>query len=256
MYFTEEALEQLSKSYSEIEMMYNDLIINFTYLDLKNLRAREFAHHGFPRRVKIMHRCITNVFDQIPPERTEIPSRDELSDATINIQSFIFNTFGAMDNLAWIWIAENGQKRADGTPIPKEHIGLGPKNTSVRATLSHDFKGYLNRLDPWFEHLTTLRHALAHRIPLYIPPYVIQKGDESAYRDLETRMSEAIKRRNFNEYDKLSVAQLSLGNFRPWIQHSFGEGAIPVVFHAQMLADFKTVDEVAKKMLKEIKERS
>ncbi len=36
-------------------------------------------------------------------------------------------------------MAENGQKRRDGTPIPDNHIGLGPNNTSVRQTLSQDF---------------------------------------------------------------------------------------------------------------------
>jgi hypothetical protein len=72
---------------------------------------------------------------------------EELSDATINVQSFVFNVFGALDNLAWIWMEEHGQKRADGTPIPDGHIGLGPKNTSVRATFSTDFQTYLATLD-------------------------------------------------------------------------------------------------------------
>jgi len=34
-----------------------------------------------------------------------------------------------------------------------------------------------------FVHIAELRHALAHRIPLYIPPYVIQAADEAAYKD-------------------------------------------------------------------------
>jgi hypothetical protein len=43
-----------------------------------------------------------------------------------------------------------------------------------------------------------------------------------------------------------------LGRFRPWIQHSFEEKAEPVVFYAQMLADFNTVDEIGRKMLDEL----
>jgi hypothetical protein len=83
-----------------------------------------------------MARCIKNVFEAIPPERTDRPSRDELTDATISIQSFIFNVFGAVNNLAWIWMAENGQKRRDGTPIRDAYVGLGPDNTAVRGTRS------------------------------------------------------------------------------------------------------------------------
>jgi hypothetical protein len=251
MYYSDNALEQLADGYAAFGGKLNALLEKYILLDLRNPRAREFARQGFPRRLKVMARCINNVFEAIPPERTELPSRDELSDATINIQSFIFNVFGAIDNLAWIWMAENGQKRRDGTPIRDGHVGLGPDNTAVRGTLSQELQDYLKTLDAWFRHLAGLRHALAHRIPLYIPPYVIEAKDEAAYRDFETKMADAGKRGDFKEYDRLSAEQLRLGRFRPWIQHSFEENAKPVVFHAQMLADFNTVDELARKMVGE-----
>ena len=147
-----------------------------------------------PRRLKVLARCISNVFTEFTPERTELPSRDELSDATINVQSFVFNVFGAIDNLAWVWMHDYiGQKRADGTPIPDGHIGLGAKNANVRATLSKEFQDYLTTLDEWFDQLADLRHALAHRIPLYIPPYVIEQKDHAAYMEFEIKMTEAAK---------------------------------------------------------------
>jgi len=123
-----------------------------------------------------------------------------------------------------MWACENGQKRRDGTPIPDRHVGLGPDNTSLRSTLSQEFQDYLKTLDGWFEHLSNLRHALAHRIPLYIPPYVIAEADEPAHRDFEAKMQEAIKQHQFAEYDRLSAEQLKQGRFRPWVQHSFEEG--------------------------------
>jgi hypothetical protein len=111
---------------------------------------------------------------------------------------------------------------------------------------------YLKTLDPWFKHLTGLRHALAHRIPLYIPQHVIAKSYEGAYMDYETKMTEAIKQQEFAEYDRLSAEQMKLGRFRPWVQHSFEEGAKPVVFHPQMLADFNTLDELGNKIIEEL----
>jgi hypothetical protein len=253
MYYSDTALKMLADDYAAIDSKFNHLLENYITLTVKNRRAIEFARQGVPRRLKVMVRCITNVFDDIPPERTELPSRDELSDATINVQSFVFNVFGAIDNLAWVWVHENGQKRADGTPIPDGHIGLGPKNTSVRATLSKEFQEYLATLDEWFDHLADLRHALAHRIPLYIPPYVIEEKDQTAYKDLDNKMTEAAQKHDFAEYDRLAGEQLKLGRFRPWVQHSFEEKAKPVVFHAQMLADFNTVDELAHRMLEELR---
>ncbi len=118
MYYSDDALKQLAEGYTAVDAKLNTLLERYILLDLKNPRAQEFARQGFPRRLKVMVRCIVNVFEHIPPERTELPSRNELSDATINIQSFVFNVFGAIDNLAWIWMHENGQKRNDGTPIP------------------------------------------------------------------------------------------------------------------------------------------
>jgi hypothetical protein len=252
MYYSEDALRQLAQEYTALNVKYARLFEAYVTLPLQNPRAHEFARHGFVRRIKIMVRCVVNVFNGIPPQRTELPSRDELTDATINIQSFVFNVFGAIDNLAWIWIAETGQKRTDGTRIPNSQIGLGPDNTTVRGTLSQSLQDYLKALDHWFAHLADLRHALAHRIPFYIPPHVIDPKDEAAYRDFEAKMAEAVKKHDFKEYERLSTEQLRLGRFRPWVQHSFEEKARPIVFHAQMLADFNTIDELARRMLNEI----
>jgi hypothetical protein len=193
-YYSDKAILELAEGYKVIDAKLNKLIEGYYVLPYKNARAREYASYGFGRRLKVMVRCIDNVFQKIPPERSGIPSRDELSDATINIQSFVFNVFGSIDNLAWIWMHERGQKRADGTPIPNKHVGLGPDNIAVRTTLSQGFQDYLKSMDDWFKYLANLRHALAHRIPLYIPPYVIQTKDEPAYRDLESKMFDAGKR--------------------------------------------------------------
>src|SRR5688572_3407025 len=143
MYYSENALQQLSEGYTAFTVKHATLFERYVALPLKNPRAQEFARHGFARRVNVMARCIVNVFDDIPPERTELPSHDELTDATINIQSFVVNVFGAVDNLAWIWMAENGQKRTDGTRIPNSQVGLGPDNIAVRGTLSQEFQKYL-----------------------------------------------------------------------------------------------------------------
>jgi hypothetical protein len=110
MFFSKEALKNLADGYTALDGKLMTLVENYVKLKLTKPRAREFASQAFPRRLKTMARCIKNVFVLIPPEREELPSADELSDATINIQSFVFNTYGAIDNLAWIWVSERGQK--------------------------------------------------------------------------------------------------------------------------------------------------
>ena len=130
---------------------------------LQKREAREFATQGFSRRLKTLARCIDNVFKILPPNQTHLPSIDELFDAMINIQAFVFNLFGIIDNLAWIWVQEKPIRKEDGSPIPKSFVGLSKGNTFVRSSLSTEFQEYLRGLDDWFDHIEKWRHALAHR---------------------------------------------------------------------------------------------
>ncbi len=209
-------------------------------------RAREFAFNGFARRLKIMARCATRVFEILPPDLQGLPARSHLDDAEIQIQAFVFNTSGSLDNLAWIWVSE---RRLD---IPRSRVGLAPNNKDVRQSLSPEFRDFLGRFDQWFDFIEDYRHSLAHRIPLYIPPYVVRTCDEEGYSSLGARMLAALTRGDFDEYDRLEGEQERLAVFQPHIMHSFGEQARPVWFHAKLIADFLTVDEIAWKMLAEL----
>jgi len=221
--------------------------------DYKSAPAKEHAHHGFVRRVKTLVRCIQNVFEALPPHRDTVPSSEAISDATINIQAFVFNSFGAIDNLAWIWVNEKGLKKKNGSPIPDAYVGLRKANKLVRESFSPEFCGYLEKLDNWFENLDDFRHALAHRIPLYIPPFVISPENEPRYHGLEERKWAALVQQDFRQYENLDAEQATLGFFRPWMRHSFLENSTPIVFHVQLLADFNTIEELGEKFLIELK---
>ena len=65
--------------------------------------AREYAVNGLARRIQTISRCIMQVYKILPPDQSEIPEIDTVYDAMIYIQAAIFNTYGALDNLAFIW---------------------------------------------------------------------------------------------------------------------------------------------------------
>jgi len=126
-------------------------------------RGREYASHGFGRRLNILERCIEKVFSILPPEQTELPTREQLFDADIHLQAFVFNSFGALDNLAWIWVYE----RLTGPDLPavrRHEVSLHRANASIRPTFSPAFQEYLTGLSSWFEMQENFRHALGHRI--------------------------------------------------------------------------------------------
>jgi hypothetical protein len=249
MYFSNQELEELQKTHREVFDKYMHLVLSYQTREYKDSRAREYAVHGFSRRVKTLARCIDNVFKIMPPDCANLPSIDDRDDAQINIQAFVFNLFGSIDNLAWIWVLEKGLTK-NGSPFPKREVGLG--NNLIRSSFSTEFRDYLNGLNGWFDHLHDFRHALAHRIPLYIPPYTIPKAKEAIYCQLEDAITDAGKRGNFAECSRLRTEQDRLGIFKPWITHSVIEGRGVIAFHPQLLTDFLTIEELAQKMLKEL----
>lgn len=252
MFYSEEDLQNLKGEHSTVSAKFIRLLKGYIYRRYNDPRAQEHAHHGFSRRLKTLVRCIDNTFEILPPDRVDPLTIEEQYDANINLHAFVFNVFGCVDNLAWIWVAEKNVTKEDGSPIPNEWVGLRKKNKLVCNSFSREFQDYLNGLNAWFDYQENFRHALAHRIPLYIPPYRITDDKEAAYRDFEGRMTDAFNRSNFEEYDRLSAEQDALGEFMPVMTHSFQEGAKLVVVHPQLLADFNTIEELGRKMLEEL----
>lgn len=252
MYFSEETTMELEKNFDDIHVKYLNLVQAYTIRQYEDRRAKEYVHHGFLRRVRIIVRCIHNVFELTPPRGAEPPNDEKRSDAQINIQAFVFNAFGCADNLAWVWVREKKLTKADGSLVPENWVGLRKSNSLVRGTFSTEFQEYLNRLDDWFAYLENYRHSLAHRIPLYIPPCGVSEGKRAAYEGLEAQMREALEREDFVKYDRLFAEQEALGEFNPVITHSFEERTKPILFHGQLLSDFLTIDELGRKMLEEL----
>jgi hypothetical protein len=245
--FTEDQLKQLENERETIAGKKLFLLERFLGRNYLSDRGREFAHHGFLRRVNAMERCITNVFTRLPPEQGETPTEDERHDIELFVQAFVFHVFGAADNLAWIWVKENDVQGANGRALGNRAIGI--RSEAVFESLPQNIQEIISVRADWFDYLESFRHSLAHRIPLYIPPYVVTQANESEYNKISERIAEAERRLDFEERAQLITEQRRLTDFRPWMQHSFIEEVNPVVFHSQMLADFNTIDELARLIL-------
>jgi hypothetical protein len=149
-------------------------------------------------------------------ELDAIPSRDMVVDATIAIQAFVLNAFGCLDNLAWIWVEEKPVTDKNGDQLNPTRVGLGKKSTEVRASFSPAFVAYLDKRQSWVDdHLKGFRDALAHSIPLYIPPFIVDPKHIDEYNRLETESGAALGRFDFHGYDKLQTKQKELGFYQP-----------------------------------------
>jgi hypothetical protein len=140
----------------------------------------------------------------------------------------------------------------DGSELKPRWVGLGKGNKRVYSSFSAEFRTYLESCQAWFDHLKSFRDSLAHRIPLYIPPYILTPEGMVGYNKLEQASEEALQRADLDEYDRLQSKQKEFGLFRPWMTHSLHERARTVVFHRQLLHDYLTIDECGQKMLEEL----
>lgn len=247
--FRPDQIIQLREGFAEIRPKADALMLKLVSRQYKTLEGREFAENGVARRIQTIARCIENVYKLLPPKQVAIPDRDVLYDAVINIQAAVFNTFGVIDNLAFVWVFERAVVGKNGKPLPYGRIGLTRNKDKVWASFSDELQKYLASMDPWYLNLENFRNSLGHRIPLYIPPFCIDPSKADHYNDLEHRSSFALKAQNFEEYKNLTVEQDALRHFKPMIKHSLSDPHRPVAFHAQLLSDFNTVEEVSTKIL-------
>ncbi len=247
-YFSREYLVELGKKFETIGPKTDRLLLRFVAHQFADQKAREYAHHGFARRIQTLSRCIHNVFKILPPGTVKVPSKTRLYDAQINVQSAIGNTYGCVDNLAWVWVHECGVAQG----IDRAQVGLRKHNKRVRSTLSAELRTYLDSLEGWLEYLVDYRDAFAHRIPLYIPPGSVLPKNHDKLRELEDRKTAALNALQPLEYERLDEEQSKLFVFQPLVGHSFTEMTATFAFHPQLICDFLTVEELGEKMLGEL----
>ena len=170
------------------------------------------------------------VFSVLPPELIQPPGQLELYDATAFLHAFTINLSGSVDNLAHVWVQERNVTGKKGRLSDRE-VGLSPRNNKeVVSSLTGELREYVtgNDFRQWYDcYLKPWRNPLVHRIPFYILPHV-NVGDES-------------KR-------VVSFAPLASG-------HGGGAEQTMLSFHPQMVADLKTVTEVASILLKELRDQ-
>jgi hypothetical protein len=248
-YYSKKHLEGIREKYLGIQKKTDNLLVKFVAYPFLDEKAGEYARHGFARRIQTLERCIHNLFRIIPPGVVKVPRREKLHDAQIQLQAFLANAYGCVDNLAWVWVHECGLRKK----LKPNQVGLRKHNIKVRKSLSAEFQNHLSKVDDWFDYLADYRHALAHRIPPYIPPGSVRSEDTDTYNELQRAMNKAIWRSDGDEYDKLLDQQRRLYVFQPLMGHSLNESKGIVRFHMQILADFLTVEELALKMLDEVR---
>ena len=242
----------MGEKFLELKGQHEDQLLSVAWREFGTSKGDKFAKHGFLRRCGMLWRCIEKTFDALPPELDEKPCEDDTRDVSLFLQSFVVHVFGACDDLAWILVHEKRITKPDGKELPPAWIGLRKGNTAVRSALSSEMTNLLDSYEAWFKHVEDFRHSLAHRIPLYVPPYFVPHDRESDYHRLEKESWQALLEGDIDKSRQLQEDKDALTFFRPWYAHSISEGSPHMVIHPQMLADFGSVLELGKAVFGEL----
>ena len=227
------------------------LVERLLEFNFRTSKAEEFATHGLARRVQLMAFNIRRVFEALPPELRDLPTDENRQEATTHIQSIVFHSYGCFDNLAHIWVAERDIRRPNKSALSLTQIGFTEKCMEVRQSLPRTLQERLVELDPWLKFLEGFRHSSAHRIPLYIPPFVVNPLKADEYNSLSSAKTLAAQNRDWVSYDSSSQKQKRLASFRPMVATSLADPK-SALFHQQVLADYATVEEWSNTILAEL----
>ncbi|CAM3531360.1 hypothetical protein [Thalassospira profundimaris] len=248
--YSPDQISELEQASYAVQGKYENLLLAYYSKKYRTANGYEHALHGFGRRLRVMTRCIENTFRVLPPSQTAKPDDNQRLDATINIQSFVQNAYGCCENLAWIWVHERDIKMPSGDPVSHGAVGFRKTNRVVWRSLPTDFREYLQTLDKWFENLKGFRDGLAHRVPLYIPPSLVDPANTGKYKELERQTRIAEFTQNHEKLRRVEEELAQIEFFRPVMTHSVTEESPLIRFHDQLLTDFNTVEEIATKFHK------
>lgn len=219
--YNQEEVNQIKQDYLKISSKHQKLILLSLFIseNLKNNDAKEYILNGVARRIETIYKCIKNIFNLLPIDECSLYKEDKIADATINLHAFYINIAGLLDNFALvIWLEK---KPLEGVENKKD-VGFDKK--CFCKSLSNNFQIYLKESFLWRKYIKNYRDALAHRIPLYIPPLI----DEKTGKEIQPIL---IKHSIF----KKEEIEDDENNF--------------FMFHAHLISDFNTIEEFFYKFL-------
>lgn len=233
-------LESL-KILSDLQMLMGECIRQGR--EAANPRVQEYMHFGVGRRVMVLLRSVENIFALFPPSQERPLKHEELSDVQINLHAFIINIYGIWDNWAWAFVHLHDLEAEMGG---HHNVGLFKKKT--QNFLPSALKDYLQSesTSKWHQtYLKSYRDALAHRIPLYVPPSELNQREWEEYQQLEDEKIKCLKSADWVRLEEVWSDQDNIGrpSFQFLTAFSQEEGLSSLALHSQLLCDSMLIVE-------------
>jgi hypothetical protein len=251
MTYTSEQSQDLCRNCETVAKDLQTLMLDglVSIRTLTHDKVRQHMSHGVGRRLGALRRSISRIFSLFPPSQTQPLARETLEDVQIYLQAFVINIYGVFDNWAWALVFRHDLFGQIGN---RTNVSLFKDST--RQFLPAALRSYLasDTIAAWHEdYLKGYRDALAHRIPIYVPPAAWSEADKVLYERLENEKVACIQAREWGRLDEVWAEQDVVGKACPVFMHEYSndESARPVFLHPQLVCDGGAVVEFGRLFL-------
>jgi hypothetical protein len=135
------------------------------------------------------------------------------------------NIPGVLDNFAWTLLFEKEPGAIQS--LSRMEINLFSKKFRLLSSFSEIEEEILSH-DSWNKDVKNRRDPVAHRIPLYVPPSILNENEADSYKQLYGKYLENIQEVAFEKADANFEKLNHIGRFFPHFVHDPEQGLIPI----------------------------
>jgi len=196
-----------------------------TGAQLTNSKAQQYLRYGVGRRLRMILVAYCGVFDTIAPDRKEPLPLNEMAAVSRDLNIIYINIRGALDNYAWCIYHEREMSKTFKWSETQVGLFHGLFRSALHlANLKSMLEGHIG----WNDDLKSRRDPSAHRMPLYVPPAILNEKQAARHQAIWKERQEAIRKGEYERDSELANEQSRLGTFRPHFLHDPDDGGIPI----------------------------
>jgi hypothetical protein len=184
---------------------------------------------GVSRRTKFIWLSLRRLFQSLSPERTEPLIQDDVEQAAQDLNVIYINIRGTLDNFAWCLRALFGHEETRRLPPAQVHLF---NKKFLKDTNFNEVALLVDAFQEWNSELKERRDPAAHRIPLSVPPAILDALAQQQYAEISAEHAQLLNataaavRANpegalayFEKLDLLHDRLQRLGTFVPLFVH-------------------------------------
>jgi hypothetical protein len=170
----------------------NALLFDSKQLQALNEKTSSYLNYGVLRRYRYIKTNYNWILSNLPQNRINPLTMQEINDAELHLNSIYFHTCGILDNIAWTFLYHlrpNEIKKYEQNPI----------SLQLFETFSDYFENIFkskNEKQKWLGRISNRRHPFAHRLPLQIPAQKTCPKDQHIEKQLGIRMQSILNEVN------------------------------------------------------------